>query len=364
MSRIINTTEYNNFIHQIKSKIRSTQIKASIKVNVEMLKLYWDIAKDIVEKQKSAKWGDGLIKQISKDLKDAFPNLKGFSVRNIKYMRQWFQFYTIGQQPVAQLEEDEKSPQPVRQLGQQSVALIFQIPWGHNIVIISQAKNTREALFYINQTIENNWSRAVLVHQIESDLYRRKGKAITNFQTTLPKPQSDLANQFLKDPYTFDFLTIEEKARERELEQGLLLHLRDFLIELGRGFAFVGNQYHIVVGSKDYYIDLLFYNVHLHCYVVIELKMDEFKPEYAGKMNFYLSAVDDLIASEPDSASIGIVLCKTRDKVTVEYALRDTRKPMGVAAYRLTKSLPGKLRNELPSIKELEKELGNTSKRG
>lgn len=253
-----------------------------------------------------------------------------------------------------------KHAQVVRELEKQGLPqLVAEIPWGHNIILIEKVKNISERFWYIQKTIENGWSRNVLVHQIESGLYYRQVKAITNFTETLPSPQSDLARQLLKDPYTFDFLTIGENARERELEQKLLIHLRDFLIELGKGFAFVGNQYHIVVSDKDYYIDLLFYNVNLHCYIIVELKIGEFKPEYTGKMNFYLSAVDDLIATEKDNASIGIILCKTRDKVTVEYALRDTTKPMGVAAYRLTKSLPGKLRNELPSIKELEKELGN-----
>ena len=239
--------------------------------------------------------------------------------------------------------------------------VVAQTPWGHNVRILDYLKDPAQREWYLRQTIENGWSRNVLVHQIESRLFRRQGKALTNFKRTLPSPQSELAQQVLKDPYNLDFLTVSESARERELEQALLQHLRDFLLELGVGFAFLGNQYHLEIGNQDYYLDLLFYHLRLRCFVIIELKMGDFQPEYAGKMNFYLSAVDDRLRSQGDNPSIGVILCKARNKVIVEYALRDTHKPIGVSAYKLTKSLPSRLKGSLPTIKELETELGRAS---
>lgn len=235
--------------------------------------------------------------------------------------------------------------------------VLAQITWYPNITLLDKIKNPEEREFYVRKTIEHGWSRNVLVHQIESDLYHRQGKAIANFDRTLPAPQSELAQQILKDPYNFDFLSISEKVQERELEQALIQHLREFLLELGVGFAFVGSQYHLEVGCEDFYIDLLFYHLHLRCYVVIELKVCEFQPEFAGKMNFYLSAIDDLLRHEGDRPSIGLILCKTRNRIIVEYALRDTLKPMGVAAYLITASLPEHLKGSLPTVEELEREM-------
>jgi len=329
-------SDYLSFLKELKQQIQQAQLCAGLAANRELIYLYWNIGCSILERQEKEGWGAKIIDRLSMDLKKEFPDMRGFSSRNLKYMRAF-----------AETWPDESIVQQ----------LVAQIPWGHNLKLLDIISDNHEREWYAGKTIENGWSRNVMVHQIESGLYHRQGKALTNFPKTLPAPQSELAQQLLKDPYTFDFLTIEEKARERELEKDLLLHLRDFLIELGRGFAFLGSQYPVVVGQKDYAIDLLFYNVKLHCYIVLELKMDEFKPEYAGKMNFYLSAVDDQLADRSDNPSIGIILCKTRDKITVEYALRDTRKPMGVAAYRLTKSLSGKLKHGLPSIEELKDEL-------
>jgi predicted nuclease of restriction endonuclease-like (RecB) superfamily len=232
-----------------------------------------------------------------------------------------------------------------------------EIPWGHNLQLLGKLKDPRQRLWYAQKTVQHAWSRAILVHQIELDLFGREGKAITNFPLTLPAPQSDLAQQTLKDPYVFDFLTLAEEARERDLERGLLEHLRDFMLELGVGFAFVGNQYHLEIDGKDYYIDLLFYHLKLRAFAVIDLKVEEFKPEFAGKMSFYLSAVDDLLRHRDDQSSIGIILCKSRGNVTVEYALRDTHKPIGVSEYRLTDALPQELRPSLPTIEELEEGL-------
>ena len=332
-------SDYLSFLKELKQQIRQAQLRAGLAANRELIYLYWNIGCSILERQEKEGWGAKIIDRLSMDLKKEFPDMRGFSSRNLKYMRAF-----------AETWPDESIVQQ----------LVAQIPWGHNLKLLDIISDNHEREWYAGKTIENGWSRNVMVHQIESGLYHRQGKALTNFPETLPAPQSELAQQLLKDPYTFDFLTIEEKARERELEKDLLLHLRDFLIELGRGFAFLGSQYPLTVGDNDYAIDLLFYNVKLHCYVVLELKIDEFKPEYAGKMNFYLSAVDDQLADQSDNPSIGIILCKTRDKVTVEYALKDTRKPIGVAAYRLTKSLSGKLKQGLPSIEELKDELAGS----
>ena len=236
-----------------------------------------------------------------------------------------------------------------------------QLPWFHNCTILDKVKTFAERIWYTQQTIENGWSRNILIHQIESNLFQRKGKAITNFNRTLPAPQSELAQQIIKDPYNFDFLSLGQEAKERDLEKGLIEHLQKFLLELGVGFAFVGSQYRLEVEDEDFFIDLLFYHLRLRCFVVIDLKMHQFKPEYAGKMNFYLSAVDDLLRHPEDQPSVGIILCRMKKKMIVEYALRDTSKPLGVAEYRMTAALPEKLKQNLPSIEDLEAELSLTA---
>jgi predicted nuclease of restriction endonuclease-like (RecB) superfamily len=339
--------DYSAFIRDIKSKIQTAQIKASVSVNRELLQLYWEIAELIVEKQKCATWGDGFLVQMSKDLSEEFPHMKGFSHRNLKYMRQWYLFWNqsiaFGQQLVAQLENR-----------QQAVA---QIPWGHNLVILSKTESHDEALFYVQKTIENNWSRSVLTHQIEGGLFKREGKAITNFETTLPKPQSDLALQTIKDPYNFDFLTIRDKHDEKELEDALVGQVTKFLLELGAGFSFIGRQYKLTVDDDDFYIDLLFYHVKLHSYVVVELKAVKFKPEFAGKLNFYVSAVDGQLKTEQDNPTVGILICKSKKKTVVEYSLKDVHKPIGVSEYMITQNLPDEFKSSLPSIKKIEAEL-------
>jgi len=336
----IQTTEYKEFIKKIKSKVREAQIRASVKVNVELLKFYWELGEEIVKKQKNSNWGSAFLKNLSQDLMREFPDVKGFSYRNIKYIRQWYLFYSTN---------TEKR--------QQVVALLTQIPWGHNLYIITKCKDINQALYYATQTLKYGWSRAVLVHQIESRLYEREGKALTNFSNTLPPPQSDLANQILKDPYNFDFLTMTKDYKERELEMALIDNITSFLLELGSGFAFIGKQKHIKVGERDFYIDLLFYHTQMHCYVVIELKTVDFEPEFAGKLNFYIKAVDMQIKSDRDEPTIGILLCKGKDKTLVEYALSDIHKPMGVSEYELTHILPKELASALPSIEEIEEEL-------
>ncbi len=338
---LIKKDDYLLWIKNLKEKVRVAQIKASIRVNTTLLEFYWELGREIIEKEKKASWGSSFLNQLSKDLTREFPDLKGFSKRNLEYIRKWYSFYSC---------EGEKTKQLVSQ---------FQIPWGHNIKIIQKCKDKEEAIFYVNKTIENNWSRAVLVHQIESGLYSRSGKAITNFEATLPKVQSDLAKELIKDPYNFDFLTLTENYTEKELESNLTEHITKFLLELGAGFAYMGKQVELKVGERSFYIDLLFYHTRLHCYVVVELKIVDFEPEFAGKLNFYLQAVDKQIKQEADGPTIGILLCKNKDKTVVEYALSDVTKPIGVSEYQLTRSLPDKLKSVLPTIEELEAELGD-----
>ncbi|MES1024912.1 PDDEXK nuclease domain-containing protein [Gloeocapsa sp. BRSZ] len=327
---------YDQFLRDLKERIRSAQVRAALAVNRELVLLYWQIGRDILTRQQQQGWGAKVIDRLAADLRSSFPEIKGFSPRNLKYMRTFAEAY------------------PDESFVQQLVALI---PWGHNVRILDLVKDSTERLWYMQQTIQYGWSRNVLVHQIESGLYHRQGKAITNFERTLPQPQSEIAQQLLKDPYTFDFLSLGEDAQERDLERALIDRIRDFLLELGVGFAFVGSQYHLEVGEQDFYLDLLFYHLRLRCYVIIDLKMSNFQPEFSGKMNFYLSAADDLLRHSDDQPSIGIILCKSKNQVIVEYALRDTNKPMGVSTYQLQDALPSQLQGSLPTVEELEAEL-------
>ncbi|HAM34746.1 MAG TPA: DUF1016 domain-containing protein [Elusimicrobia bacterium] len=331
---------YPEFLEDLKSRIRAAQVKAALSVNREMVLLYWGIGQDILARQHSEGWGAKVVDRLAADLQKTFPGMQGFSPRNLKYMRAFAEAY------------------PNKDFVQEVLA---QITWYHNITLLDKVKNADDREWYVRQTIEHGWSRNILVLQIESGLHKRQGKALTNFKKTLPSPQSDLAQQSIKDPYTFDFLTLAGDAKERELEQGLLDHIQKFLIELGVGFAFVGRQVHLEVDGADSYLDLLFYHLKLRCYVIIELKAGEFKPEYAGKMNFYLSAVDDQMRHPDDKPSIGLILCKSKKRLTAEYALRDIRKPIGIADWqtKLVESLPKDLKGQLPTIEDLEKELGH-----
>ena len=329
--------DYFLWLKELKSKIRSAQIKAALKVNEALLNFYWELGADITEKQAKAKWGDKLLSILSQDLLEEFPDVKGFSKRNLELIRKWYSFWS-DLNPIAK-------------------QLATQIPWWHNVVIITKVYQVKEALFYVQKTIQNNWSRTVLTHQIESGLYNRDGQSITNFNTTLPAELSDLAQQTIKDPYCFDFLTLREKHDERELEDALIKHVTKFLLELGAGFAYIGRQIPLQVGERDFYIDLLFYHAQLHCYVVLELKTVAFEPEHTGKLNFYIKAVDMQYRKDGDNPTIGMLLCKGKDKTVVEYALSDIQKPIGVSEYMLTKSLPDKFKSSLPSIEELEAEL-------
>ncbi len=343
MELIKNTNEYKKWIEELKSEIQKSQIKASISVNKTLLDLYWRIGKSISEKINLAKWGASIVENVSKDLRKHFPSQQGFSRSNLFSMRKWYEFYA-------------KSGLEIEKVQQ----LVGQIPWGHNVLIVTKSATIEEAVFYINKTIENNWSRSVLEHQIDLDFYNRSGKAITNFQDTLPTPQSELAIETLKDPYKFDFLTLKEKALEKDIEEQLVKHITSFLLELGGGFSFVGRQVPIKIDGEDFFIDLLFYHIKLKCYVVVELKSVKFRAEYAGKMNLYLSAVDDLMKSETENPTIGLLLCKSKSEVIAEYALRGTTQPIGVAEYEIIKSMPANLKPELPTIEEIEKELAKT----
>lgn len=351
MNNILNNKEYKIWLISLKDKLRSTQIKAAIAINSALIIFYWELGKLIAQKENL--WGSKLINNVSKDLKDEFPNMKGLSVRNLKYCKGFYSFYenVIGQQLVAQLQITDTIEVDI------SNQLMVQIPWGHNIIIFTKAKNIKEATFYLKKTIENNWSRNVLDLQIKSNLYDRQGNAVSNFKNTLPEPLSELAEQTLKDPYIFDFLSLDEVHRERDIEKQLKQHISKFLLELGKGFAFVGNQYQLSIAEQDYYLDLLFYHVKLKCFVVIELKNTKFKPEFVGKLNFYLSAVDTLVKDKNDNPTIGILLCKDKNNVEVEFALRGINKPMGVSELKLVDNLPDNLKASLPTIKELEEEL-------
>lgn len=346
--------QYKKWIIELKDKIQTTQIKAAIAVNRELLNLYWELGRDICEKQEKANWGEGLIEQLAKDLSAAFPEIKGFSRTNIFYIQKWFLFYRSGEivpQVVGLFSNGLKT-------NEKASEWVTQIPWGHNRQIITKCSDISEALFYVRETIKNSWSRGVLMAQMESKLYERQGKAIQNFQAALPTPQADLARETLKNPYNFDFLSLGEKAREKDLESALTDHIQKFL--LGQGFAYMGRQFPVNVGGDDFYLDLLFYHTRLRCYVVVELKATEFKPEYAGKLNFYLNVVNAQIKQPQDQPTIGILLCKTPNKIMVEYALENISSPLGVAEYQIMNSVPDSLKGDLPSIEELEEGLGES----
>jgi predicted nuclease of restriction endonuclease-like (RecB) superfamily len=327
---------YDRLLVDLKERIRTAQVRAALAVNRELVLLYWQIGREILSRQQQQGWGTKVIERLSKDLRRDFPEMKGFSRTNLLYMRAFAEAYP--EEPIVQ-------------------QVVGQIPWGHNTILLDKLKSPEERFWYARQTVEHGWSRNVLALQIDSRLHLRQGQSATNFSRTLPANQSDLAQQLLKDPYNFDFLTLGKDAHERDLERGLLEHIRQFLLELGAGFAFVGSQYHLEVGEDNFYIDLLFYHLKLRCFVVIDLKMGKFIPEYAGKMNFYLSVVDERLRHEDDQPSIGLILCRTENRLIVEYALRDLNKPIGVSAYQISESLPEHLQGSLPTIEQLEAEL-------
>ena len=328
--------DYADWLTALKNRIYQAQQRSTLAVNQELILLYWQIGKDILARQSEQGWGAKVIEQLAHDLRNAFPEMKGFSRSNLLYMRAFADAW------------------PDVQTVQQAVG---QLPWGHNLVLLTKLKQADERLAYARKTLEMGWSRNVLIMQIETRLLERQGMAITNFEQRLPKPQSDLARESLKDPYRFDFLGLGNEAQEREIERALIRHVTEFLLELGAGFAFVGQQVHLEVGGDDFFIDLLFYHLKLRCYVVIELKAGDFKPEHLGQLSFYLTAVDRQIKDPQDQATIGLLLCKSKNKVVAEYALSDKTQPMGIAEYKLAESLPETLKTNLPSIEQIEREL-------
>lgn len=332
---LMNSNEYIEIIETKKGEIRGAQYKAALSVNRELIMLYYHIGM-VINEHKT--WGSKFIENLAADIRISFPNVKGYSVRNLKYMAKFAETY------------------PDESFVQQAVA---QIPWGHTTVLLDKFSDDTVRNWYLNKTIENGWSRNVLIHQIESGLYERQALAekISNFENRLASPQSELAVQTMKDPYIFDFIPFSEDMVERDIENALVKDITKLLLELGTGFAFLGNQYHLNVGGDDFYIDLLFYNLNLRCYVVIELKTGEFKPEYAGQLNFYLSAVDGIIKHPEDNPSIGLLLCKSKNDLVAEYALKDMSKPIGVSEYKITSSLPENLSKQLPSIEDIQKRI-------
>ena len=343
-TNLILPESYLSFLEDVKTRIQQSQIKAAVSVNQELIKLHWWIGKEITNRQEKEKWGSQVIEKFCKDIQSNFPGLKGFSRSNIFRMKSFYLSYTIVAQAARQLETPPE--------------FCLNIPWWHNVILIEKVKNFQEREWYAKNTIEHGWSRSMLELWIESNLYHRKGKAPNNFQKTLPSPQSDLAEQTLRDPYNFDFMTLIQEAREKEIEDGLMTHIQKFLLELGSGFAFVGRQVPVRVEKEDYCLDLLFYHIKLRCYFIIELKAVPFKPEFTGQMNFYLAIVDDKIKSAEDNPTIGLILCKSKNSVTVKYALEGVLSPIGVASYEtaLADALPSDFKASLPTVEEIEAE--------
>lgn len=361
-------------VKDIKARIRQAQTRAIFSANAELVRLYWDIGRLIDERQEREGWGTAVIPRLACALRNDLPEEKGFSERNIKSMLAFYRAYRdpsrFVQRPAAQLLGPQTSAGPAEaqnvqhDAAQMPLSLLWMVPWYHHVVLMEKVKDLQARVWYMQQTLANGWSRNVLLTMIQSEAHRRQGKAVTNFDRLLPPPQSDLARQTLKDPYIFDFLTLDEPFHERELEAKLLRELERFLLELGQGFAFVGRQLHLDVGESDFYVDLLFYHLKLRCFVVIDLKTGEFKPEYAGKMNFYLSVVDDQLRHDADAPSIGLILCQDRNHIIAEYALRGANKPIGVSEYELTRALPPNLQSALPTVEEIEAELTESGERG
>lgn len=341
LTSILQGDTFKVWVGSLKSEIRRAQIKASVKVNSELLHLYWHLGAEICEKQKTANWGDGFLRALSEELMREFPTMKGFSYRNLRCIKQWYTFYNhdnaIWQQVVAKLGE-----------------VFFSVPWGHHLYILSQCKDTEKAVFYLRKTVENGWSRAMLLNFLDTDLYERQGKAVSNFKEQLPDTQSDLAQQTLKDPYCFDFITLTEGYRERELEDALTANITKFLLELGQGFAYVGHQIPLEVGDETVFPDLLFYHLELRCYVVVELKTVKFSAEHLGQLGLYVSAVNHLKKKPTDKPTIGLLICKTKDNVMAQYSLESTNQPIGISEYTLSHLLPTDIQSQLPTIADIE----------
>lgn len=371
MPNVSKVTGYADVLKNLKADVMSSRARAASAVNRELVGLYWRIGQAIVEQQEKAGWGKAVVERLAADLKDAFPDMRGFSPANLWRMRSFYLTWTDTAENLAQVVRDLAALPPLPQLppslpsiadtGNQAVIIIAQLvrelPWGHNLALLHTLKDPALRLWYLHKALFHGWSRNILSMQIETGLHQRQGQAITNFPTTLPPPASDLAVQTLKDPYNFDFLGLGDEAKERETECALVSHLKRFLLELGEGFALVGQQYRLTVSKKDYFIDLLFYHINLRAYVAVELKAGSFEPSYVGQLNFYLSALDDKLRREDDNPAIGLILCRNKNKLDVEYALRGMNQPLAVADYRLTRAIPDDLKGALPTIEEIEAEL-------
>ncbi|WP_294476367.1 YhcG family protein [uncultured Ruminococcus sp.] len=359
MNNIVPIDEnYKKWLSELSDRFRSSQIKAAVRVNSEMLQFYWSIGRDISQMELTAKYGSGFYKKLSSDLKAIFPDSSSFSETNLRYMWRFYELYPLTEN-LPQLGANfanENLPQLVA--NSDDYKNIFLIPWGHHKVIIDKCRGEQQkALFYVNKVIENNWSRAVLLNFLDTDLYDRQGKAITNFQTTLPAVQSDLAQAITKDPYNFDFLTLTEKYNEKELKDALMDNITRFLLELGSGFSFVGREYRLEIGETENFVDMLFFNINLRCYVVLEVKVTEFEPSFAGQLGTYVVAVNHQLKEDWQNPAVGLLVCKSMDKIEAQYALESTSQPLGVSSYELSKLIPENFKGSLPTIEEIEAEL-------
>ena len=349
---------YKNWISEISMRFKASQIKASIKVNDEMLRFYWGLGRDIEMLKKNVSWGSHIYQKISKDLVEELPEIKSFSPRNLQYMNQFYRLYSdieIAHQLDAQVFINEIAPQVGAQIDKN---IIFMIPWGNHKVIMDKCKEDQQkALFFVQRTLENKWSRAVLLNFLDTQLYDRQGKAITNFELTLPDARSDLAQEITKDPYNFDFITLTQNYNEKELKDALMDNIADFLLELGNGFAFVGREYRIEIGNTENFIDMLFYNIKLHCYVVVEVKVTAFDPAFTGQLGTYVVAVNHSLKSDMDAPTLGLLVCKSKDNVQAKYAIEASSQPLGISEYELSNLIPDNFKGTLPTIEEIEAEL-------
>ena len=350
--------EYKNWISDVSKRFRKSQLKAAVKVNEEMLRFYWTMGRDIAKMSNEAKYGSQFYNTISTDLKDIFPDIKSFSPTNLKYMRYFYEMYPTAEICQKVVDESETSENRQQLADESGLQWIFRIPWGHHMFLLDKCKENQEkALFYVKKTIENNWSRAVMQNQVSSNLYEREGKALTNFAKTLPAIQSDLAQAITKDPYNFDFLTMQETYNEKELKDALLNDVSHFLLELGTGFAYMGREVRLVVGEKEKFLDLLFYNTKAHCYVVVEVKTGDFDSANAGQLGTYVVAVNHQIKTEYDNPTIGLLVCRGLDRVEAQYALESSSQPLGISSYELSKLVPEKFKGSMPTIEEIETQL-------
>ena len=364
--------DYLRLLAQVKKRVQLAQQRAIYSANDEVLRMYWDVGHILSDAQKQIGWGNGALKRLSVDMRNDYPEIKGFSVRNCQCMIQFYEEYNqeltlpkdsdiIAQLPIAQLEKANTQP-AVAQLPKYNFSLpIIHLPWTHNIILIQRVKDIQARYWYMVQSITNHWSKDFLIDAIKMDYYKQHGALANNFDSALPQSEAEEVKSMLKDPYLFDMLTFTEKFDERDIELGLVREVEKFLLEMGTGFAFMGRQYHLEVSGDDYYIDLLMYNTFMHRYMVIELKNTEFMPEYIGKLNFYCSAVDNILCREGDNKTIGLLLCRTKDKIKAEYALRDINKPIGVSDYEIGNVLPKDMRSSLPSIEDIERDLSDST---